>query len=162
MDILQYALARKMGVGKLPFGETKEVVELPVSAVVDDANGDIGLVAPIGLEVGETYIVKWHGVDYEVTGLDVNALSGGQYPGVGIGNPAALGAADNGVPFAIVDFGTALYGTMWGQIVPVNSTYDDNLSIRQEQTTITPLPAKYLPDTVATKADIFGAMEASY
>lgn len=32
----------------------------------------------------------------------------------------------------------------------------------QVTTTVKPLDEKYLPDTVATKADIFGAMEASY
>lgn len=60
-----------------------------------------------------------------------------------------------------------------GQYVNINDvTVPEGIWVRAEAagdclvvnpaTTVKPLDEKYLPDTVATKADIFGAMEASY
>lgn len=118
------------------------MVEMPVSVIED--NGDYGITARVGLVVGETYTVKWNDRTYEVTGVDVNALSGGQYPGVGIGNTAALGGPDNGVPFGIVDFGMDVGGGLYGLVVPVNNTYDENFAIYQGGEIIHKLDNKFL------------------
>jgi hypothetical protein len=141
--------------------ETKEVVEiLPETTVTasEETDGTAMLADNISVSVGESYSVFWNGAEYVCIGQDVSAMLGDG--AVALGNVgAATGGTDTGEPFIILAFPTEGTGT---NIMFLDGSSSVTLSIRGEQTTITPLPAKYLPDTVATKADIFGAMEASY
>lgn len=144
-------------------------VEIPVTAswADDDGDGvnDTGYIrTPVGLVVGQTYTVKWNGVEYEVTGLDVNALSGGELPGVGIGNPLILGGEDTGEPFAIVDVGVDISdgGGIYGMIASVNNTIDENFVIYQDYAAVQKLNPKCLPGSVAHITEKREAVLAEY
>ena len=131
----------------VPWGYTEGgVVEIPVPTRVDE--GGISISTPIGLEVGKPYIVNWHGTDYKVTGLDVGAMSGGKIAGVGVGNPASAGGEDNGIPFAIVDFGFDIGLGVFGAVVPVGSEFDENFILYSNTAIIHPIPGELLPEGV--------------
>lgn len=55
--------------------------------------------APIGLVVGNTYTVSWNGTDYTCVGQDALALSGGEMPGVFLGNMTG----ESSEPFVILE-----------------------------------------------------------
>lgn len=100
----------------VPYVEQGGTAELPIvggwADEGNDTDGDGNIdeheymfvtTAPIGLEVGKTYIVNWDGTEYECTGLDMNEISGGEMPGVFIGNLANFGGEDNGLPFMLIE-----------------------------------------------------------
>lgn len=98
----------------VPYVEDGGLVELPVTGAWEpdtDSDGDgvndfdwmYIVLSPIGLEVGKTYTVDWNGTKYEVVGLDLNELSGGETPGVFLGNSSYIGGEDNGMPFMLAE-----------------------------------------------------------
>lgn len=139
MDLMDIILAKKLGGGKLPFGETKEVVEILPEATVTEENIEAWLFSlpRLGLMTGETYTVNWNGVAY-VREARADTDGGNTF--------VILGATDN-EPFAIVEYPpeVAAESGMNVTIEPTDGVIPFTVSIRQEQTTITPLPAKYLP-----------------
>ncbi len=89
--------------------EVASNVELPLVMQWGDMDGDgtndmVVFTEPIGLEVGNTYVVNFGGTDYTVTGMDVGELSGGEMQGVFLGNLAMMGGEDNGAPFALMEY----------------------------------------------------------
>ena len=78
-------------------------MELPVTGFWNGEDGMFAVTAPIGLEIGKTYTVNWNGTDYESVGVDALELTGGEMPGVFLGNPAGMGGEDNGLPFMILE-----------------------------------------------------------
>lgn len=131
--------------------ETKEVVEiLPECTML--SMGGTGFVSetPIenGLVVGEKYIVNWNGVEYSATAHDMALFFQG-VPTL-INDGADIETAVGGV-FAIqIDPNGVVEGerTFYAFAQSMDGSTELTLSIRQEQTTIVPLPAKYLPKGV--------------
>ena len=92
------------------------------------------------LEIGKTYMVKWNGVEYEVEGKDLATASNGQFEGVFIGNPAALGGTNSGEPFAL-GFVTA-YGAIG--VMPLDGATNITVSISQREETIHKIDNKFI------------------
>ena len=94
--------------------------------------------------VGETYIVTWDGAAYECTCVDADGV-------LAIGNlsiPGGVGA-DTGEPFVIaVSSGSSL------GIYTKDTSASHTFSISGVIQEIVKLDKKYLPDTVATKAEV--------
>ena len=82
-----------------PFGEDENAVLLPPTQFAfDNAFQLFAVPGYIDFMIGKTYTVNWNGVEYTTEGV------AGQFNGenlVMIGNPAALGGANNNLPFAI-------------------------------------------------------------
>lgn len=78
-------------------------MELPVTGFWDGEDALFVIMTPIGLEIGKTYTVNWNGTDYEAVGVDALESTGGEMPGVFLGNLAGVGGEDNGLPFMILE-----------------------------------------------------------
>jgi len=144
--------------------ESVGLVELPVAGqwnVLDetDEDGDgtidrtyyqFQLSAPIGLEVGKTYTVSWNGTDYICVALDLGELSGGEMPGVHLGNLAPMGGEDTGEPFMIQEASAELAAQIgaFGAIIATDFSGNIPFAIKQEQAVAVPLPTKFLPASV--------------
>ena len=133
------------------------MVEVPIVAEwteIADGNGDgipdgtIGIVnAPIGLEIGKTYVVKHNGTDYTVVGQDMSAISGGEMPGVFLGNVGVMEGAD-GEPFVVIEIPAELSDEAGfnAQIMLVGGKVP--FSIYHNSEVVHKLDGKYLPDGV--------------
>lgn len=64
---------------------------------------------PYALNAGQTYTVEWDGNVYQCDGIDLSPYG---IPVVGLGNLAAIGAEDNGLPFAIAYDSVGISGTI--------------------------------------------------
>lgn len=104
------------------------------------------IAAPIGLEVGKTYVVNWDGTDYEVTGQDMAAISGGEVAGVLLGNLAAMGGDDSGEPFIILEIPAEFAAEMgvYGQIMSLDMSINIPFTIYCNNETIHKLDNKFL------------------
>ena len=141
----------------VPWGYTEGgMVEIPVAGEWNEIDeGQFAFVgASIGLEVGKTYIVNWDGTDYEVTGKDLSVISGGQMPGVFLGNTVTMGGEDTGEPFMAIDSPSYTASQFMGIDFSVNHTF----TIYHNAETIHPIPGKFLPDGVPYVEDL-GVME---
>jgi hypothetical protein len=129
-------------------GEMVEILPEMTSEVLPD-DSMIPIMNDFEIVAGNTYIVKWNGVEYERIALDIAALSGGEITGVGIGNPSALGGEDTGEPFAIV-YSPAFVGSMIaggkGLIIALDGSTSVTVSILGNGTTIHHIPPKYIKD----------------
>lgn len=121
-----------------PFGEVDDAVLLPPTQFAfDDAFGLFAVPGYIAFLEGKTYTVNWNGVEYTTEGVV------GQFNGenlVVIGNPAALGGANNNLPFAIA----CLMGAIGA--IPLDGSTSVNVGIRGYL--LTKIPVKYLPRMV--------------
>ena len=109
--------------------------------VYDDAEGSFYVTEGIPtLEIGETYTVKWNGTEYEVVGLDLYALSGGEMSGVVLGNKDALGGEDSGEPFAMALI--PAYGAL--AVMPLDGTTELTLAIYGKGEIVHKLDSKFL------------------
>lgn len=109
-------------VGGVPYVEKTEFAELPLAVewAADDNSTEGTVNAPIGLKIGNTYTVKCNGTDYEVTGQDLLVISGGEMPGVVIGNMSIMGGEDTGEPFILLELPaevSAELGGVYAQIL---------------------------------------------
>lgn len=85
-----------------PFGEPEIVELLPKTQFVYESSAGF-FVTPgvIDFQLGKPYIVNWNGTDYNTEGVHAEYLGNTI---VGIGNLAALGGENNGLPFGIACF----------------------------------------------------------
>lgn len=104
----------------VPYCADGGMTELPVTGEWTDNDG-FAVIAPIGLEIGNTYVVNWDGTEYEVVGQDLFVLTGGQLQGVLIGNPVGLGGNDTGEPFTCIEVSAEIAEAegVYGMIGPV-------------------------------------------
>lgn len=85
-----------------PFGENDNALLLSETPFVYDASaGFFVLPGYIDFKLGKTYTVNWNGTDYTAEGITVEYHDSTI---VGIGNLAALGGENNGLPFGIACF----------------------------------------------------------
>ena len=115
----------------------------------DETGLDYTTINPVALTPGTVYEVMFDGAVYNCTLRDVGSRSI-------LGNSKLLDQNDTGEPFIMnASVPNKLYAYTTNK-----ATHTFRITVTEE--TIHPIDPKYLPDTVATKADIFGAMEASY
>lgn len=169
MDLFDLILAKKMfgGGGGVtswndltdkPFYEEGGMVEVPAVgewSVFDeeDTDGD-GVVetfywflfsSPLGLTVGNTYIVNWDGTEYTCVAQDASALSPGA---VFLGNGESANLPGNDEPFGIVEYADdnmiALLGG-YGSAQAADGSGNIPFSIYGDNTVIKPIDGKFLP-----------------
>jgi hypothetical protein len=118
-----------------PFGESDNAVLLPPTQFAyDSAFGLFAVPGYIDFMVGKTYTVNWNGVDYKTEAVP------GQFNGeslVMVGNPAALGGANNNLPFAVA----CLMGAIGA--IPLDGSTAVNVGINGYW--FAKVPEKYLP-----------------
>lgn len=123
-----------------PFGEEDNAVLLPPTQFAfDDAFGLFAVPGYIPFLEGKTYTVNWNGVEYTTEGVP------GQFNGedlVMIGNPAALGGANNNLPFTIA----CLMGSIGA--IPLDGSTSVNVGIKGYL--LAKIPLKYMPRMVVT------------
>lgn len=119
-----------------PFGESDNAVLLPKTQFAYDSTfGLFAVPGYIDFVVGKTYTVNWNGVDY------ITEAVPGQFNGeslVMVGNPAALGGANNNLPFAVA----CLMGSIGA--IPLDGSTAVNVGISGY--TLTKIEEKFLPD----------------
>lgn len=125
-----------------PFG--KELGNILDCTFVDSGDGSCMYedTSSNTLTIGETYTVIWDGVEYTCECLDIETMPA-------VGNPAALGGEDNGMPFAMA---RDVSGLAWGvpmwfamPLVP-NDSGEYKCSIPGMVTTKIDLEYLYRPD----------------
>ena len=127
-------------------GDVGETVLLEESTVTfeDDGGNYLGqLESTFSPIVGETYKVSWDGTTYECACIDFNG-------NIAIGNLSLVGAgSDTGEPFLMgVNNGSFI------QIITADTASSHTFSISGRTTQVVKIDEKYLPDTVATKAEV--------
>lgn len=142
----------------VPYVEEGGMVELPVTGqwyenTDEDGNvTDSGytVTAPIGLQIGITYIVNWNGTNYEVTGQDFSVISGGEMQGVFLGNLSIVGGDDTGEPFAMMVFPADIAAEMgaYCQIVSLDMSINIPFTIYGGNVTIHKIDPRCLPDDI--------------
>ena len=136
------------------YTEYSGVTEMPLTGEWSEVDPDMWqylITAPIGLEVGKTYVVNWNGVDYTVVAKVIDDPSGAGVPYVGIGNEALIGGTDTGEPFGIMET-TAEYAWQFGGIYGMAASSDMSgnipFTIYTNDEVVHKLPVKYLPEGV--------------
>lgn len=155
MDMTTLAMAKSYTDSqRLAYAEVTMTELVPETTVqfkrdYDETGLDYTTINPITLTPGTIYEVLFDGVVYNCALRDVNGRSI-------LGNSKLLDQNDTGEPFIMnASVPNKLYAYTTNK-----ATHTFRITVTEE--TIHPIDLKYLPDTVATKADIFGAMEASY
>lgn len=118
-----------------PFGEKEDAELLPKTEFQYDDSMEVFL-APgqLNLTVGNTYTVSWNGTDYTSEAVSGSFLGSAI---VLVGNPAAVGGTNNGLPFAI-----ACLEGMTGAISLDGST---SVTVGVRGHGIDKIPTEYLP-----------------
>ena len=93
---------------------------------------------------GQTYIVNWDGAEYECVGI-------GSQSQFALGNLSiAGGGSDTGEPFVYVyNIKRAV-----GMFATLDTAASHTISVKTTAETVTPIDEKYLPENLATKADV--------
>lgn len=131
--------------------ESKGMVQLPVSVQWGDEDGDGEhdggfLTASLGLVIGDTYTVKWGGVEYTCVAQGVQEgdrafpVLGDLYAYAG----GAMGSASTGEPFFILDPGVEIGDGVYGIIIGLDGICDEAFTIYHVDETVHKLPNKYL------------------
>ena len=133
------------------------MTEIPLTGEWSEVDPDMWqyiITAPIGLEVGKTYVVNWNGVEYTVIAKAIDDPSGTGVPYIGIGNEALVGGTDTGEPFGIMET-TAEYAEqfdgMYGMAASIDMSGDIPFVIYQISVTIHHLDPKYIKDMYYTE-----------
>ena len=111
---------------------------------------DFSLLVP-----GSTWVVKHNGNTFECLAVE-DSESTETSPKINLGN-YYLKSGDTAD-----DTGESFFAQFGRNAVIVRPAGDCTFEVYQKTELIHPIDPKYIPDTVATKADIFGAMEGSY
>lgn len=133
----------------VPYCADGGMTELPVAGEWTENDG-FAVTAPIGLEIGKTYVVNWDGTEYEVVGQDAYATTGGQLPGVFLGDGANLGGANTGEPFMILEVSAEVAAQMgiYGMIGSVDGSLNIPFTIYKDGTEIRKLDERCMPESV--------------
>ena len=96
---------------------------------------------------GQTYIVNWDGAEYECVGI-------GSQSRFALGNLSiAGGGSDTGEPFVYVyNIKRAV-----GMFATLDTAASHTISVKTTAETVTPMAEEYLPENLATKADVENA-----
>ena len=93
---------------------------------------------------GQTYTVNWDGTEYECVGFFIN-------PNSGIGNLSIVGeGSDTGEPFIYMYNAKRHTGTL----ATLDTAASHTISVKTTAEIVTPIDEKYLPENLATKADV--------
>lgn len=126
-------------------GEPVIVEALPEVPLTFPEDEPMAVMAMLGLVAGETYTVNWNGSAYECTAVEI---TGDGITGTFIGNQAAIGGEDNGLPFVMGDIpaqGVAM-------CVALDGSTQATVGITQVKRGIKKLDNKYLDlDWMPTK-----------
>ena len=93
---------------------------------------------------GQTYTVNWDGTEYECVGIVIESQSV-------LGNLSIVnGGSDTGEPFVY------MYNTRQhiGMFVTLDTSASHTISVKTTEETVTPMAEEYLPENLATKADV--------
>lgn len=128
----------------VPYVEQGEMVELPI---VGEWTGEaeskiLNATAPIGLEVGESYVVNCDGTDYPVVAQEFD-MDG--FSSVFIGNNALIGGEETVEPFAVIEIPGGVDG-VYAQIMLFYGY--TTISIKSMGKTIHKIDPRCLPDDV--------------
>lgn len=102
---------------------------------------------PPEIVVGQTYIVKWDGTEYECVSFidDSNSVIGNlSIPGIG---------DDTGEPF----FYFYDEAELVGGFMTLNTSASHTISVKRIEETVTPMAEEYLPENLATKSEVEAA-----
>ena len=93
---------------------------------------------------GQTYTVNWDGAEYECVGIVFHSMPT-------LGNLSMMGAGDDtGEPFVYVyDIKRAV-----GMFATLDTAASHTISVKTTAETVTPMAEEYLPENLATKADV--------
>ena len=93
---------------------------------------------------GQTYTVNWDGTEYECVGSVLNSLTM-------IGNLSIMGVGDDtGEPFVYgYDARRAV-----GAFITLDTSASHTIRVKTTEETVTPMAEGYLPENIATKADV--------
>lgn len=122
-----------------------EVLAETTVALSDDGEANI---EPFTLAGGDTYIVKWNGVEYECIAQDLSAMVGSE--AYSLGNHKAMGMEDTGEPFIITSMPS--HGT--GMIGAFDGSATLTISIYQESEVVHHLDPKYIKDMYYTEGGL--------
>ena len=137
-----------------PFYEESVVLLPETQFEYDEAMGAFFAPGYIEFVVGNTYTVKWNGVDY--TAIAVPGEFNDEIL-VMLGNPAALGGTNNNLPFAV--------GYLAGSIgaIPLDGSTAVNVGISGYL--VTKIPVKYVPsmryDIIVKEVDASESVDAN-
>ena len=93
---------------------------------------------------GQTYTVNWDGTEHECVGFFIN-------PNFGIGNLSIVGMGDDtGEPF-IYAYNAKRHT---GMLATLDTAASHTISVKTTAEIVTPIDEKYLPENLATKADV--------
>ena len=93
---------------------------------------------------GQTYTVNWDGTEYECVGFFIK-------PNSGIGNLSIVGkGSDTGEPFVYAYNAKRHTGTF----ATLDTAASHTISVKTTAEIVTPIDEKYLPENLATKADV--------
>lgn len=148
------------GVGYIETGLDVELV--PEARYEFNAGAFIQPVAKM-YNAGAVIVTKIDGVKYSAVSQGFANPETGD-PIIFVGNGVLFGFPDTGEPYvtAIVEE-NGILALAVGILAEVDSeSLEHELSVVVSEGKVHTIDQKYLPDTVATKSDIFGAMEASY
>ena len=96
---------------------------------------------------GQKYTVNWDGTEYECVGIVMN-------PESALGNTSIAGeGSDTGEPFLYV-YNTKQHG---GMFATLDASASHTISVKTTAEIVTPIDEKYLPENLATKADVENA-----
>ena len=116
------------------YGELVEVLP-ECQPEYDEVEGMFSVFEGPSINVGETYVIKWNGVDYTCVGVDLSAMQEGC---VGLGDLSMFEFDGNGEPFTFI----CLEGGM--MILPLDGTTELTLSILGQEEIIHKIPNKYV------------------
>lgn len=125
----------------VPYVEQGGMVKITVPFTGIDEDGDgisemLYSTEPIGLVLGETYVIKWKGVDYSCVAQDASAMYLGA---ILVGNDAPITQVDNGIPFVLIEVTAETAAKKDGVRVLVSGTddlVDESFTIYGERETI--------------------------
>lgn len=109
----------------------------------DVTEDGVPIFTPCTLIDGDTYTVKYNGVEYKSKALVVPSFDGNGYLGL-LGNLVVMEGDDTGEPFFFMFFqGTEMDG-IYGLIVPLDGAMNGSFSLKWEAEKITQIPDKYV------------------
>lgn len=126
-----------------PYTEKLKMVEiLPETEAILVDEGTFAVMENVpDLVIGDTYVVKYNGVEYECVGQDASAMTP---EAVLLGDGSLFGGSTNGEPFAVIE---AEEGSMrMLMIAPIDNASSVTISIKGNGEVVHKIDEKYLPN----------------
>ena len=133
--------------GRLAWVENEERVLLEETTFTKLDNGMFGTLVDFKLVVGDPYIIKWQGVEYECVAFEELF---NEQEGIGVGNKVVTGGENTGEPFVL----GCPVGTDSIIAIDVTNTLEEvTFSICHKKEVVHHLDPKYIKDMYYTEED---------